>query len=166
MTNEIIINEIMLKWEIGYSRVDELEETYDYGLVLTGDIYRCNSAISMFRNGKIKNICILGYLTDKDLKDQLLRVGIPEEHLFFESNSQNTYEHALVFKDFMAEVQPQALDTSSFILITSGFHQRRSKMCFDKQKIPIALYGHNSRSYDRKYYNFNDMIPSTKAMLT
>jgi len=164
MTNEIILNEVLLKWEIEYTRVDQLEKTYDYGLVLTGNQYRYNSAISMFRKGKIKNICILGRHSNTNLKDQLIEVGIPEEVLFFESNSRNTYEHSLFFKDFMDEIQPKALDTSSFILITSAFHLRRSKMCFDKQKIPTALYGHNSRSYERKYYRPTDMIPTAQAM--
>jgi len=164
MSNEFIINGIMSKWEMQRRDVDDIEQVYDYALVLVGHPSRLNRAIEMYRKGKTKNICVIGRLKNKNLKAQLVEIGIPEEHLFFESKSRNTYEHAFFFEDFMAEVRPQALDTSRLVIITSGYHMRRAKMCFDKQDVETETFSTAFISYDPKHMDLLDILPNPLAM--
>ena len=164
MSNEMVMNAVMLKWETGKLKVDEIEHPYDYALVLSGNSTRINKAIEMFRKGKIKNICLLGRQKNANLKSRLLNLGIPEEHLFMELKSKNTYEHALFFEEFLSQVQPQAFDTSTFVMITSAYHIRRAKMCFEKQQIPVHPIGTSFISYNQRLHDIIDIIPSALTM--
>ena len=164
MSNEIIINEIMSKWEIKKQKVDDMEVTYDYALVLMGQPNRVSQAMQMYKNGKVKNICLLGRQPYRDYKSKIIKLGIPAAHLFVENKSRNTYEHAYYFRDFMTSVQPQCLDTASFIMITSAYHMRRAIKCFDKQEISVVHFGMNYLSYEADHYDLLDMLPSPIAL--
>ena len=162
--NEIILNTVMLQWEPPKQKVENIEAPYDYAIVLAGGQNRAGRAIEMYRKDKVKNICILGSQRYVDFKSQLIILGIPEEHIFIETRSKNTFEHASFFKAFMNEVQPQALDTSTFVLITSALHMRRAKMCFDKQEVSVVPFATNFVSYDPQFNDLQGLLPGPLSL--
>lgn len=164
--NKILLNEAMLRMEPDRLELEEIAEPYEYGLVLIGNNQRISAAISLYRKEKIRNICILGRSPNPKLIEYLINSGIDERNIFHESESRNTYEHALNFRDFMQE---HAIDISQkseedVLLITSAFHMNRAEKCFDKQDIPTTLYPVGHISYERIYYNVLDIIPSNYAL--
>ena len=43
----------------------------------------------------------------------------------------------------------------SYLLITSGFHLRRAKACFEKVGVQVDTFGANYLSNERNYYWYN-----------
>ncbi|MCU4176597.1 YdcF family protein [Carboxylicivirga sp. N1Y90] len=70
------------------------------------------------------------------LKDYLVSINIPEKDIFVESHSRNTNENAIHTKQVLSSINSN-LDV---ILITSAFHMRRAKMCFEKTGIKVTPY--------------------------
>ena len=62
------------------------------------------------------------------LRRALLDAGIPEHRIVLESESKNTREEAIIVKRMLAERQ-----VTSFVLVTSPLHMRRSMLAFEQQ---------------------------------
>jgi uncharacterized SAM-binding protein YcdF (DUF218 family) len=99
-------------------------------------------AASLFRSGKAKHILLSGgniaWLNDgsttpaEDMASILTSIGVPEEALWLETESQNTYENALFSKKILAENE-----INRILLVTSALHMPRSVALFEKQGLEV-----------------------------
>lgn len=184
-TNDFIINGIFLQWEIPPTAFSAVDDNYDVGIVLTGitnlqieprdRVYfqkgadRIIHAIELYKRGKIKKILITGgtgSLTTPELTEAtelvktLYLFDVPEEDIIIESKSRNTYENALYSADILKAQFPEG----RFLLITSAFHLRRAKGCFDKQEIPTDIFSTDFYTHPVTYTPDSWLIPNENAL--
>lgn len=173
-SNPILINELLLWWEIPPSSILAVK-THDVGIILTGgtineeklpkeNIFLGKSAdriaqtIELYKNGKIRQILIsggeisvFGKTPKKEIEEiakYLIISGVPRESIFMETHAQNTKENALN----CSKILKKHFKNQSYLLITSGFHLRRATACFEKVNIKIDTFGANYLSQERVYY--------------
>ncbi|MGB0862379.1 MAG: YdcF family protein [Saprospiraceae bacterium] len=140
-------------WEVPLTDIQTMEKEYDIGIVLggfskdnikpfdrlhfTASATRVTTAVELYQAGKIKKILITGgsiFLKEGELPEGkrtqlfLEKMGIPPEDIIIESESLNTRENATLTKKIIDEGYPN----SSCLLITSAFHMKRAKKCFEK----------------------------------
>ena len=157
-TNNYIFTIIAQNWEIEPIKPSKIIEKYEYGIVLGGmssvnpksgviqyasSIDRLLKAIELYKRGTIKKIVITGgsglLLNPKqkeatDLKETCIMLGIMDTDLILEPNSKNTRETALFTKKLIG------IPNSKILLITSGFHMRRSEGCFKKVGFKLDVF--------------------------
>lgn len=68
----------------------------------------------------------------EEMKDVLIFLGVPEDALVLQSESQNTYEDALFSKRILRDEGIKRI-----VLITSAMHMPRSKALFEKMGIEV-----------------------------
>lgn len=161
-SNSYISNLVMNFWEPDYVDMESLP-IYDLGIVLTGvtnlskssedrtffnkGADRATHAMQLYKMGKIKKILITGgqgFSPTHDrseaevLKSFLIWAGVNEMDLMIETKAQNTRENALFTKVMLKEKGIE--DLSSLLLITSAFHMKRSKACFEKVGLEISTF--------------------------
>ncbi|MDZ7936009.1 MAG: YdcF family protein [Emticicia sp.] len=153
-------------------------KTHDVGIILTGGIINENKlpqeniflgksadriaqTIQLYKNGKISKILIsggeisiLGKTPKKEVEEiakYLIISGVPKENIFMETHAQNTRENA----ENCSKILKKHFKNQSYLLITSGFHLRRAKACFEKFGIKTDTFGANYLSHERNYYWYN-----------
>ena len=172
-SNQFIANQAMLAWEPDFKDFNEIKN-HKIGIVLTGvtnlsktaydrtffnkGADRITHALQLYREGKIKKILITGGqgLNPVNLQSEaellqrfLIMTGVPSEDVMIEDESKNTHENALFTKTFLEQ---KGIDTNQeFILVTSAFHMKRSKACFDKVGLQTLAFPTDYYSNDTKY---------------
>ncbi|WP_162555747.1 YdcF family protein [Reichenbachiella versicolor] len=171
----------MNKWEPTHVLYEDINEVYDYGIVLSGFTLpdrppydrvqfskgadRIAHAIDLYKLGKIKKIIISGgsgVLTYEGRTEATMismfaiTAGVLKDDIITENRSRNTRENAyytsrLIDKD------------SKSLLITSAFHMHRASKCFDKVNIkykafPTDYYGDTIR------FDFTELLPQLQAI--
>lgn len=162
-SNPWIINKLASVWEIGQVSPQSIEEPFDYGIVLGGYTNmsavqppgvvsfslsgnRLTGALALYETGKIKHILLTGgsgkLIGEEESEAPIARwylqqAGVPDSAILIESMSRNTWENALFSKRLIDSIAPQ----SRCLLITSAWHLRRAKRCFDKAGLPCAIFG-------------------------
>jgi uncharacterized SAM-binding protein YcdF (DUF218 family) len=170
-TNSFIINELFLYWEQPPTAFDNIKKNqYDLAIVLTGvtadykspkdRIYfnrgadRILHTARLFKEEKVQNILISGAefsmdgelnTTQRSLKEVFLLCGVPDSVIFTESASRNTHENAT----FSAKFLKKNFAKASCLLVTSAFHVRRAKACFEKEGIDIDVFSTDFYASDR-----------------
>jgi uncharacterized SAM-binding protein YcdF (DUF218 family) len=81
-------------------------------------------------------------------KDYLLDIGIPGSSIVVENASKNTIENVLGIKKLICG------DARNCLLITSGYHMRRSLAIFAKQKLYPVAYSCDMRGTDMNYGDY------------
>ncbi len=182
-SNSFILNEVLLKWELNSVKNSELQESYDYGIVLSGMIWydseterinflqssdRIWQAVRLYNEGKIKKILISGGAAgffEKDtiesvlLKQFLLKIGIESNDILTEEQSRNTRENA-VFTYELLQNHPH----KKLLLITSASHMRRARRCFEKVGLQCDIFPTDHYSGSRKY-NFDHLfVPNARTL--
>lgn len=78
------------------------------------------------------------------------RLGVPKEKLIALSTSLNTHENAVECREFFdAEAEIGRESTEPPLLVTSAFHARRARACFEKVGIEVSIFATGHRSaYD------------------
>jgi uncharacterized SAM-binding protein YcdF (DUF218 family) len=199
-SNTSIFLELMKKWEVQGVKIKDVKQ-FEVGIVL-GGMFEYNNdlevlsvrthadriwqAITLYKKGKIKKILISGdsgYVSKRGLKEaiQLKEVlvdwGIPSKDLLIETKSRNTHENALETKKILNRSYPHF---KNFLLITSGFHMKRSLSCFEKENIKCTpfstelLTGPKSNYYWDQYlipnldtlFEWNRLIKETIGYVT
>ena len=186
-TNGFIANILLRSWETDPVPIASLP-AFDTGIVLTGitnqeikprdRVYfnkgadRVTHAARLYKEGKISKILISGgtgklieYEDDIPEADNLVRfyhmAGIPAEDIIVENQAMNTRQSAINCRDILEKQFPGG----KHLLITSAFHQRRAKACFDKVNLETLSYScdfHTDRSGE---FNFSALIlPSSNAL--
>ena len=164
----IIFNFFMDWWEPDAKPLEQLDNKYDFAVVLGGIATydtkagkiipryaadRLMQAVRLYKLGRVKKIFISGgaaaLFIDRQpesnfLKKYLLDVGIPESDIVIENKSKNTYENAIFTRKIF---EKNGWAGKKFLLITSAFHMRRAEACFKKagfvnfDTFPVDQYG-------------------------
>lgn len=184
-TNDFIINEIMLWWEVPPTPMQAVSSNYDVAIILTGvtsteklpldRVYfqkgadRVMHTVQLYKEKKVKNILITGgsgSLVRNEIKeaDQLKKIlllcEIPEEDIWIEDQSRNTYENAA----FSAEILNDEFPKGKYLLVTSAFHLRRAQACFQKQGVTTQNFSTDFYTYPTRFTPDSLFIPSEGAL--
>jgi uncharacterized SAM-binding protein YcdF (DUF218 family) len=183
-SNSFILEEFMRAWEISAKPYSELKEPYDAAIVLGGVLMydenmdrlqfvrssdRLMQAIELYKKGYAKKIVFIGgsgSIAHAEVREAplaqrfLLTAGIPQEDILIETESRNTHENAVNAKELLDKNVPG----SKFLLITSGFHMRRSMGCFKKAGMAPDPYSTDRYSGPRHYDLDHLFIPNTEAL--
>lgn len=181
-SNAFLQNEIMRLWELKPHKYEDLK-VYDAGIVLGGMLWydkefdrlqftrstdRAVQAIELYKRGIIKKIFFTGgsgSILHPDMKEGifakrfLITMGIPEEDILIENESNNTRENAL----FTKQIIDTAIPNGKFLLITSAFHMRRSLGCFEKAGLKVDYYSTDRYSGQRKIEFDYLLMPNSQA---
>ena len=170
-TNHFFFNQVMKAWEYDTITMDQLQDTFDIGILLGGysnpniipghdrhnfgpSASRFTNTLELYHQGNIRKILLTGgsgRILDIEpseallVRDFLIRIGIPAEDIIIDPDSRNTRENAVFTKKILDEKYPNA----SCLLITSAFHMRRAMRCFDKVGIeytPFSVDFHGERT--------------------
>jgi uncharacterized SAM-binding protein YcdF (DUF218 family) len=184
-SNYFIANSVMHLWEWPITTYESINKTYDYGILLTGvtktnmtpkdRVYfsagadRATHTLQLYKLGLIRKVLIsggsgrldgLGVREADDLADFLMMAGIPKEDIIIENESKNTRESALRVSEILASADgPEEL-----LLITSGYHLRRSLACFRKVGLQTDPFSTNPVSEPTKLTPQSLLVPSLEAM--
>jgi len=184
-TNPFLINFAMQQWEVPSRNIKSIVTPYEGGIVLGGAMRYYNStmdrpvygsgvdrvmqAIELYKSGKIKKIILVGgsgLVMMQDPKESaiisrlLLKMAIPPEDIITENDSRNTYENAV---NITALLKPQYA-SGKFLLITSGYHMRRSLGCFEKTNLAVVPFSVDERSGRGIYTPDKLFIPQAEAL--
>lgn len=178
--NEFLINQWASFWEIQPIPYDQINKTYDYGVVLTGvAIYkkpddrvyfskgadRVTHAIQLYKLGLIKKVLITGGKAGiieygpaeaDQLKKVFLLAGVPDSSIVVENKAKNTFENAQFTAELLAKINKSK---PTLLLITSAFHMRRAQGCFDKANLPVDIFPVDYYSHELVY---SDLLPVPK----
>ncbi|TAE47180.1 MAG: YdcF family protein [Cytophagales bacterium] len=184
LTNPFIINSLLLMWEIPPTPLKDVKK-HDIGIVLTGitrfktpndrtyfdtGADRIYHALVLYQQKKISKILITGGNIDifgeikkseaERLKDFLTDAGVPKNDIILEINARNTKENAKNTKEIIEKNYPK----STSILITSAFHLRRAKGCFQKAGVSVTPFSAGFYTQDLSEMGTGSLIPSEKSL--
>ncbi len=186
-SNQYLANYAVYLWEPPFKPMRDLPE-YELGIVLTGvtnlnktaddrtffnkGADRATQAMQLYKLGKIKKILITGGQglnptnpnAEADLlADFMVIAGVPADDIIIENKAVNTRENALFTKNTL-EAKGFDLQSES-LLITSAFHMKRSKGCFDQVGISTVTFPVDYYASDPQL-TFKSLIqPSPDALL-
>jgi uncharacterized SAM-binding protein YcdF (DUF218 family) len=185
-SNEFISNEVMRLWELPPTPFTEMKKKYEIGILLTGvtksnfnptdRVYfqrssdRVTHTLQLYTLGYIKKILIAGgsgtLLKRTKEADELSLVlqmmGVPVKDLIIENQSDNTYQSAMAVKKMIEGVYlPQ-----DCLLITSGYHMRRSRACFKKVGYEVDTFSVDFLSNQRTFTPDVLLIPKIESIST
>lgn len=183
-TNDFIINEIYLRWEIPPTAFRDVPDDYDIGIVLTGianlqkepddRVYfnkgadRIIHAIDLYKRGKIRKILISGGtgslkrpdLTEANTLVKVLEMfDVPDQDIIIEKESRNTHENA----QFSARILNESFPDGKYLLITSAFHLRRAEACFEKVGIEVDIFSTDFYSHPTSFTIDSMLLPNESA---
>jgi len=186
-SNSFIISEFYRLWEVQPVYLNNLDEHYDVGVVLGGGMitfdslhdrytFRTNTdrilqAVYLYDIKRIKKILISGGSGNLIFRDMLESVclknflvstlHIPDEDILVDSVSDNTYQNARE----SAKILKDNFKNPKVLLITSAFHMRRAKMCFNKQGIPTTVYATDITTGPHRFQFDFMFLPSMQSLL-
>lgn len=182
-SNNFIVDEVYRAWQIDAVR-EEKVLNYDLAVVLGGmsgwDNYnqrlqfygssdRLWQSIRLYKTGKVKKILISGgsgaldqdYREADFLYDYLKTIGLLSPDMLFENQSRNTHENALYSRRTMDKEGIRG----KVLLISSGFHLRRARACFEKQGIDVDLYSTDRGTGRRRFDLLFILVPNPEALV-
>lgn len=185
-SNYFIANEVMNMWEVPVTPYASITKKYDFGVLLTGvtktemtpkdRVYfgrgadRATHTLQLYKLGIIKQVIISGgsgrldgggVREADDLADFLKLAGVAEADIVIENESKNTHESAMRVKEILSTLG----GTKELLLITSGYHMRRSTACFKKAGIETDQFSADPISEKAKFSLGNLLIPKLDAMI-
>lgn len=162
-SNAYVVSRALRAWEYQQPRMDSFDRRYDVGIVLSGGLVNsCSSAGGRFEmehgsqrllTGFLlykRGICRKLLLTGTDFESRLaqnrgevqlakkllVEWGVDPADIILETRARNTRENAL-FTSELLENMPFA---GEHLLITSAYHMRRAKGCFDKAGVRVDVF--------------------------
>lgn len=183
-SNEFISNEVMRLWELPPTPFSEIKKNYEVGILLTGVIKsnfspndrvyfhrssdRVTHTLQLYTLGHIKKILISGgsgtILERSKEADELSLVlqmmGVPKEDLIIENQSDNTYQSAIAVKKMIEGTYTP----DECLLITSGYHMRRSKACFKKAGLDVDTFTVDFLSNKRSFTPDVLIVPKIESL--
>ena len=169
--NPMLVNRLMLWWELPPTKFADIGKPYELGIILTGVVNshkspydrvhiktasgRVIQAAELYHRGLVKRFIITGGYTEPrgnspseavDLKHLMRLCQVPDSVITLEPNAQNTHQNAeftaaLLEKDFSDFAQKP-------VIITSAFHMRRSLACFERQGIQADPFTVDFHTHD------------------
>ncbi len=126
--------------------------------------------VQLYKLGKVNRIIISGgsarligkgRVESEQLRTVFIDCGVPDSLIFIERTSRNTYENALYTKKLADSLPLKA----NYLLVTSAFHMKRAKACFDKVGMKTRIYPVDYHTYSPSNNSFDKLfIPSTEAL--
>lgn len=105
---------------------------------------RADEAISLYKNGWSTKLVFSGAAEDKSgpsnaavMKIRAINAGVPETAIFLDDNSESTKQNAENTQAIFAEH-----NIKNIILVTSGYHQRRASLEFNKHTQGVTILNH------------------------
>jgi uncharacterized SAM-binding protein YcdF (DUF218 family) len=182
-SNGFIFDEFARAWEIPATKYEDLQ-VYDVAIVLGGmSVYdeeyeraqfyrgvdRILQAVELYKLGMVKKILLTGgsgrvlHPEMKEgvyLKRYILFMGVKEEDLILESESQNTHENAMYTKKILDEKKFKG----RLLLVTSAFHMRRALGCFKTVGLDVEPYSTDRYAGPRKFEFDHLLIPNASVL--
>lgn len=183
-TNPFLSNEAWRWWEVPPTPIGQVAY-HDVGIILTGftdgnqllrdrvftnkGADRVLHAITLFRKGKIGCFLISGgegsVLTTlraeaDDIRQILLEAHIPDSLILVENKSRNTYENAR----FTAQLLRRHPRLQKRLLITSAFHMRRAKGCFDQAGVNTTVFAADFYGRPRSFNPDKWLVPREESL--
>ncbi|MGP8217188.1 MAG: YdcF family protein [Bacteroidia bacterium] len=158
-SNDFILNEFMIKWEVPAIADSAINGKYDVAIVLGGyteydnELHRVQfshgadrllHALRLYKRGYVRKLLLDGgsgsligtNVEAPKLRKYLLDIGIPDSDIVIEQRSRNTHENAVFAKPLLDSLAPHG----KYLLITSGYHMRRAIGCFNKAGVHTLAY--------------------------
>ena len=183
-SNRFIINEVLLWWEVPPTPYEQISDEYEVGIVMGGvtssekeprdRVYfskgadRVVHACQLYKLGKIRKILVTGgsgklinniHKEADNLYDFLILCGVNSKDIIVEDAARNTYENAL----YSAELLKSSYPGKRHLVITSGFHLKRSLLCFRKLNINADGFSADFYTADRSFAADKLLIPDPAA---
>jgi len=183
LSNPFLSNEAWRAWEVEALPLKQIEN-YDAAIILTGVTGARNDIpdrilthkgadrflhpLHLYRLGKIDRFIITGGSSRvlekveaeaKQIEKILLLAGVPQQDIIIEGESRNTRENA----SNTAKLLKLHPDWDRLLLVTSAFHMRRAKACFDKASIPVTPFSADFYASERRFTPDDLIIPSISA---
>ncbi len=185
-SNHFFANLAMLAWEIPPTPLDQIEQSYEVGVVLTGVTLsrkspkdrtyfkqgadRITHALMLYRKGIVRKILITGGTISVTgqrevseayrLKQFLVDAQVPVKDIILDETARNTRENALRSRDILQRDFPKA----RVLLITSAFHLRRARACFYKVGLRPDTFSAGFLSLDWNRLGLGAWLPSGLAL--
>jgi uncharacterized SAM-binding protein YcdF (DUF218 family) len=182
-SNPFLANVTMRAWELEAVPLEQVGN-YDVAIILTGvtqaigfaeDRVHTNKGadrflhpLKLYRMGKVDKFLITGGVGTvamdrrpeaEMLQELLLLAGVPQEDILIETRSDNTYQNAI----FTGDVLQNHPEFERRLLVTSAFHMRRSKACFDKAGITTDIFPTDFYTTTLRYTPDELLIPNPDA---
>lgn len=184
-SNYFIANEVMRIWEIPVTPFASLPKKYDYALLLTGvtktnlnvtdrtyfgnGADRATHTLQLYKLGIVKKIIISGgsgrldgggVREADDIAKFLKMTGVPDSVIIIENESKNTHESAIRVSEILSKIE----GSKEVLLVTSGYHMRRSLACFKKVGLHATGFAANPMSEPRNFSPFTLLVPKPEAI--
>jgi len=185
-SNSFLVDEASRLWEPVTPDWDLMSTRYDAAIVLggIGDVDlrlqkinfghgadRLLQTLRLYKLGRIDKIIFTGGSGSIEFPEKkegkfvhkyLREIQVPDSALIIESESRNTYENAVFSKKIVDSLQLKG----KILLVTSGFHMRRSMAIFEKAGYTtIYPYVTNRLSGIRRLTLDHLFIPNAGALL-
>lgn len=105
---------------------------------------RVNEAVKLFNNGWSDKIIFSGAAADKTgpsnaaaMQTIAVESGVPQNSIFIDEYAETTKQNALNSQNIFSEMK-----IKSVILVTSGYHQRRATLEFNKHSSDVKVLSH------------------------
>jgi uncharacterized SAM-binding protein YcdF (DUF218 family) len=161
LTNPFLLNQYARRWDIQDTNLNN-QQVYSCAIVLggfssedekgegffNGSSDRFIQALKLKTTGKVSHLLITGgnskiitgqFRESLWVRGQLRQFHIPDSSILIESTSRNTLENALFSK---RELTSKGLEPP-YLLITSGFHMRRSLYTFQRAGVQVLPFSSN-----------------------
>ena len=165
LTSEWVSYNLLFFWEENTVLKGKEITAFDIGLVLgpfiqvNGEAFseenpncqpinRFQEAIALYEQGKFKKFLLTGDDDIEQAKAYLLHICVSPSDILVEGKSQNTYENALFSKQLLVK---KGYTHKNILLITSAYHMRRAKKCFQKVGLRILPYSVDYYSFTENY---------------
>jgi len=184
-TNDFIANEAVRAWEPPATPFNKIDKVYDWGILLTGvtkleaeprdrvhfsrGADRATHTLQLYKMGFIRKILISGgsgrlmgngQPEADELASALVMMGVNPEDILIENSSRNTHESAIEVKKLLEGITT----TDKCLLITSGYHMRRSVACFSKAQWKTDSFSADILSHKRMFTFDVLFIPKTESL--
>jgi uncharacterized SAM-binding protein YcdF (DUF218 family) len=167
---ELFVYPIYKYWEFPAVWYKDVPNDYEVAIVLGGmaspgklpddRTHFANSpdrllhAMQLYKLGKVKKILLTGGSGEMIgkripeatfLRNELILCGVDSTDILIDNESKNTRENALFTK---ALLDKHFIKNAKCILVTSGYHMRRSLACFDKIGMNVFPFAVDSQISD------------------
>jgi len=181
--NGFLLHEVNLLWEVPVTS-DEKVGQHQVGVVLGGYAYyspendrvifrnstdRLMQGLRLLEEGMVNHLILSGgsgYVTQPEMRESLYvgqflqDLNIPKLDVTLESESRNTRENAMYTAVILQE---KGWDKQRIVLITSAYHMRRAKACFEKQGIEVVVFPADPTTGERMFYLDHLLLPSAET---